>query len=290
MKRILITGDNSYIGMAVEKHLAAWPDDYQVDTVSLLDDAWKERSFSGYDTVFHVAGIAHDGKSKNDPSKADLYYRVNTLLAEETAKKAKADGVSQFIFMSSASVYGSGAAVGKEMVITADTPLTPADNYGISKAKAEQALQQLHSEAFRVAIVRPPIIYGKGCKGNYPTLSKLARLLPVFPKVNNRRSMLYIENFAEFVRLLVDNGEEGIFWPQNAEYVSTSDLAVLIRQTHGKKVLLLGGVTWALKLMSHVTGMVNRAFGSMYYDRELSRYKENYCIKNLAQSIFETES
>lgn len=289
MKKILITGANSYVGVSVENYLKQWPDDYRVDTLDMIDGSWKERCFQGYDSVFHVAGIVHQEQAKNDPAQAELYDRVNTHLAVETARKAKAEGVRQFVFMSSASVYGLSAPVGKVVMITKDTPLKPADNYGISKAKAEEGLQKLADAQFRLAILRPPMIYGKGCKGNYQTLAKLARKLPVFPWVENQRSMLYMDNLAEFVRLVIDDVADGIFCPQNNEYVNTSDMVNRIAHANGKGILMIKGFTWALKILAHVTGIVDKAFGSLCYDFELSKYDRDYCVKDLQESINETE-
>lgn len=289
MKKILITGANSYIGISVENHLKQWPDHYHVDTVDMVDGTWKEKSFRGYDVVFHVAGIVHMGKTKKDPTQAALYEQVNTRLAIETAEKAKADGVKQFIFMSSASVYGLTAPVGKVVMITKDTPLMPNDNYGISKAKAEEGLLTLSGDSFKIAILRPPTVYGKGCKGNYRTLAGLARKLPVFPDIANQRSMLYIENLAEFIRLVVDNEDTGIFFPQNGEFSNTAEMAHLIAEANGKKIILVKGFGWALKLLRPFTSMVDSAFGSLCYDPELSRYPQNYCLKSLRDSIMESE-
>ena len=289
MKKILITGDHSYIGTSFEKHLMQWPDRYQVDTINMRGDEWRNVSFSEYDAVYHVAGIAHSDYGKISAERADLYYRVNTHLAVETAKKAKADGVKQFIFMSSASVYGESAPIGKDKVVYRDTPVSPVNSYGDSKVQAENGIMPLQDEHFKVAVLRPPMIYGKGCKGNYSTLTKLAKKLPVFPYVDNQRSMLYIENLVEFVRLVVDNEEQGIFWPQNNEYTNTSEMVKLIAQVHNKRVLMIKGLNWALKIMSHVTGLVNKAFGSLRYDHEMSRYKQEYCVRDLADSIRETE-
>lgn len=289
MKKILITGANSYIGLWVERYLQKWPDDYQVDTVDMIDGSWREKDFRPYDAILHMAGLVHQSQSKNDPVQAELYDRVNHRLAVETARKAKEEGVRQFLFMSSASVYGLDAPVGQVIRITEDTPLNPKDNYGISKKNAEEGLQKLQNEQFKVAILRPPMVYGKGCKGNYRTMSNLARKLPVFPKVENQRSVLYVENLAEFIRLLIDDEAVGIFCPQNNEFVNTSDMVNLIAHAHGRGVLLLGGFTWALKLLSKVTGMVDKAFGSLYYDVSLSRYSSDYCVKDLQESILETE-
>ena len=94
MKKILITGAGSYVGTSVEQYLKQWPDAYCVDTVDMVGEGWKERSFAGYDAVFHVAGIVHQEKAKNDPEQAALYARVNTELAVETARKAKNEGVT----------------------------------------------------------------------------------------------------------------------------------------------------------------------------------------------------
>lgn len=289
MKKILITGANSYIGMSFEHYLKQWESCYRVDTVDMIGDNWKQSSFRGYDAVFHVAGLVHQEKAKNDPAQAELYEKVNTRLAIETAQKAKEEGVKQFVFMSSASVYGLTAPMGKVVMITRDTPLTPKDNYGISKAKAEEGLRPLADEMFKVAIVRPPMIYGKGCKGNYQTMAKLARKLPVFPYVRNQRSMLYIDNLSEFIRLVVEDEADGIFCPQNNEYTNTSEMVNLIAYANGKGILLIKGFSWALKLLRPVTGIVDKAFGSLCYDFALSAYSKDYCVKDLTESILETE-
>ncbi len=289
MKRILITGANSYIGMSFEKYLQQWPEQYRVDTVDMIDGTWRERSFSEYDCVYHVAGIAHSDNGPISEEKKALYYRVNTDLTVETAKKAKTDGVKQFVFMSSAIVYGDSAPIGKSKVITRDTPVSPANAYGDSKVQAEKGILPLNDEQFKVVILRPPMIYGKGSKGNYPVLAKLAQKLPAFPKVDNQRSMLYIENLIEFVRLMVDNEEQGIFWPQNREYSNTTELVQTIAKAHGKKILIVPGTTWMLKVVSHITGLVNKAFGSLSYDMSISEYKENYRVCGLEASIERTE-
>lgn len=289
MKKILITGANSYIGTSIERYLAQWPQQYQVDTVDMVDGSWSERSFAGYDAVFHVAGIAHSDTGNVSEERKALYYKVNTDLTVETAKKAKAEGVGQFIFMSSAIVYGDSAPIGQQKVITADTPLAPANFYGDSKVQAEKGILPLNDDDFHVVVLRPPMIYGPGSKGNYPVLSKLARKLPVFPKVANQRSMLYIGNLAEFVRLMIENREQGIFWPQNSEYSNTTVLVRLIANAQGKNILIVPGLGWALKLLGHATGLVNKAFGSLSYDMELSRYREDYRKYSLAESIELTE-
>lgn len=290
MKKILITGANSYIGTSFENYIKEhYSNDYIVDTVDMIDGSWRDKNFSEYDSVFHVAGIAHSDNGKISEEKAKLYYAVNTDLTVETATKAKADGVKQFIFMSSAIVYGDSAPIGKSKVITCDTPVSPANCYGDSKVQAENGIKPLNDDTFNIVILRPPMIYGKGSKGNYPLLAKIAMKTPVFPMVKNQRSMLYIENLCEFVRLMVENDEQGTFWPQNAEYSNTSELVGLIAKAHGKKVRLVKGFGWALKMMSKVTGLVNKAFGSLSYEAGMSEYRVEYRIQNLSNSVRETE-
>ncbi len=289
MKRVLITGAGSYIGTSVSAYLAAWPEAYTVDTLDMQDPHWQDTSFAGYDCVLHVAGIAHADSGRISPERKELYYRVNTLLAQQTAAHARACGVGQFIFMSSAIVYGASSPVGGRKHITRDTPLAPANCYGESKLRAEEALHALEDAHFRVVILRPPMIYGKGSRGNYPALSRLAQRLPFFPHVENERSMLYIENLCEFIRLMIENEERGTFFPQNATYSCTSDLVQMIAQAHGHRVHLVRGMTPVLRLLRHFSGAVDRAFGSLTYDRAMSEYREEYARVDLPTSIRRTE-
>ena len=291
MKRVLITGANSYIGTSVEKYITEhYPEECKFDTVDMRDGTWKEKSFSGYDVIFHVAGIAHSDNGKVSEAKAKLYYSVNTDLTIETAEKAKADGVKQFIFMSSAIVYGGSSKVGKKKMITRDTPVSPANAYGDSKVQAENGILPLADESFKVCVLRPPMIYGKGCKGNYLTLRKFALKLKFFPYVKNERSMLYIENLCEFVRLMILNKERGTFFPQNSEYTNTSEMVKMIAAAHGKKIYLVHGFGWAIKFLGLFTGLVKKAFGSLSYDKDISVYGWEYQIHTLEQSIRDIES
>ncbi len=287
MKRILITGAHSYTGNALREWLSTWPGKYHVQTISLRGDSWRSESFRGFDSVIHTAGIAHDSTKSSDKAE---YYRVNSELTFDTARKAMNDGVKQFVFMSSSIIYGKSAPIGQSKIITRDTPLNPESYYGASKVKAENMLATLEGENFRVCVLRCPMIYGRGCRGNYNALSKFARRLPIFPAVKNSRSMLYVKNFAEFVRLVVDDCAHGIFWPQNGEYSCTSEMVRMIAESHGRKILLLPGCEIPLKVLACVSGMVNKAFGSLAYDMSLSDYAGDYRLYDLRGSIAETES
>lgn len=289
-KRILITGANSYIGISVENWLKKTPDRYVFDTLDMIGDAWREYDFSSYDVVYHVAGIAHADVGNVTEEQKKLYYQVNTDLAVETAEKAKASGVKQFIFMSSMIVY-SGC---KEKIITANTQPKPLNFYGDSKWQADQRIRALADEDFKVVVLRPPMIYGKGSKGNYPELAKLASKLPVFPIVKNKRSMLYIENLCQFVKLMIDNEESGVFFPQNAEYTNTSDMVQMIAEVKGHRIVMVPFTNTAVKLMGKVHGKIgglaDKAFGDSAYEMSMSAYKENYRICTLAESIRRTET
>lgn len=289
MKKVLITGANSYIGTSFENYVMKCHV-YQIDTVDMIDGTWRDKSFSEYDSVFHVAGIAHSDTGKVSEERKQFYYKINTDLTIETAKKAKTDGVGQFIFMSSAIVYGDSAPIGKLKRIMRDTPVAPANFYGDSKVQAENSLLKLADKSFHVVILRPPMIYGKGSKGNYPQLSKFSQKLPFFPNIKNERSMLYIGNLAEFVKLMIDNDENGVFYPQNSEYVATSDMVKAIARAHGKKVRLVKGTTVPLKAISHVSGLVNKVFGNLSYDMSMSEYKQDYRKFSFEESIKQTEA
>ena len=294
MKKILITGAGSYIGTSFETYAKEkYPGEFEIATIDMKDASWREHDFGAYDAVFHVAGIAHVDVGGADEATKQKYYAVNTDLAIETAKKAKETGVKQFVFMSSAIIYGDSAPLGKRRRITKMTRPHPANFYGDSKWRADRGIRKLSDENFTVTVLRPPMIYGKGSRGNYPTLSKMARKLPVFPNVMNERSMLYIENLCEFLCQVMLRGEGGIFWPQNAEYSKTSDIVKQIAEVTGHRIAVtkvlnplvgMGG-----KMPGKISELVNKAFGNLSYEQSMSRYDFDYQIVDLEESIRRTE-
>jgi|SRR5690554_2854274 len=287
MKKILITGANSYIGISFEKWLAKYPDKYLVNTVDMIGDAWKKKDFSKYDVVFHVAGIAH---SSSDPKMENLYYKVNRDLTIDTAKKAKAEGVRQFIFMSSIIVYGDSGEIGEKRVINKNTVPKLSNFYGDSKLQAEEGIRSLEDENFKIVILRPPMIYGKGSKGNYPKLAKAAKILPIFPDIDNQRSMLHIDNLCEFIRFMIDNDESGMFFPQNKEYVRTSEMVKLIAKVYRKKIKLVKIFNPIIKLLGLKFRLINKVFGNLVYDKSMSAYKADYQVRDFHKSIELTKS
>ncbi|MDN6834595.1 MAG: sugar nucleotide-binding protein [Lactococcus lactis] len=273
MKRILITGENSYVGNSFEKWVEESGKDYVIDKISLKGISWEKHDFSKYDVIFHVAGIAHTDVSKVSKETKALYYRVNCDLAIKTAKKYKEDlngKVGQFIYMSSIIVYGLETNLTKKRIITSETEPNPSNFYGDSKLKAEQKLQPLGNKNFKIVVLRPPMIYGKKSKGNFPVLIQLANRLPFFPAIKNERSMLFMGNLCVYLKQIIEKQSSGIFFPQNNEYVSTTEMVRLIAKAQNKKIHITRYFNWLIKLLSFFPGrignLVNKAFGSLIYE------------------------
>lgn len=258
MKKILIIGANSYIGSSFQSYLGQFPGEYDVDTLSVRDDGWKQADFFRYDILLDTAGIAH---RRETPENASLYYQINGALTGKLAKKAKREGVRQFVFLSSASVYGQ-----IEGIITKDTPPAPQSHYGRSKLQAEELLRQLHDSSFSVTILRPPMVYGDGCKGNYQTLVKLAKKLPFFADYQNRRSMISIGNLCAFLKSVMDTGEGGIYFPQDPEYVCTCQMIRQIAERQGRNLPLLPVLNPCIGLLKRMTTKGKKAFGDLIYE------------------------
>lgn len=290
MKKILISGANSYIGTSLDKYLAYWPNEYQVDTLDLIQAGWQNKSFIGYDCVFHVAGIAHINTRKLTDNQRDQYWKVNADLPYEVAEKAKIEGVGQFIFLSSMSVYGEIGKAKTALVISKETPLEPKDIYGESKLHAEKKLSQLQDGRFSLVILRPPMIYGPGCKGNYPQLSRFARRFPVFPRIDNQRSMLFIDNLCMFVKAIIDDVRNGVFLPQNREYVCVSNLVGLIAREHNKRIILTRLFNPLLKPLIGRIGIITKLFGGIVYARFPQTEDVNAKFVGLEESIRITEN
>lgn len=299
-KKVLLTAEHSYVGNAfVDYAKEHYRDNFIFDFISTRSDNWKEADFSEYDVIFHVAGLAHADVGGVSEETKQMYYAVNTDLTLALAKKAKAEGVKEFVFMSSMIVYGDSAPYGRSKVVDEHTVPVAANFYGDSKLQADVAVRTMADNTFKVIVLRPPMIYGKESKGNYPTLAKLAKKLPVFPNVDNERSMLHIDNLCEFLCqiMMVKEVRENavVLFPQNGEWTKTSEMVEEIAEVTGKKVRLIGGIMKpAVKLGGKVPGkiggLVNKAFGNSVYAHEISEYPGiNYQTTSLTESIIKTE-
>jgi UDP-glucose 4-epimerase len=281
--KILVTGSKSYVGTSLKKWLGQWPNKYSVDFISLRNDEWKNRDFFEYDVLFHTVAIVH---KKEKPEMKGLYYKINRDLTVEVAKKAKKEGVKQFIFMSSMSVYGLNGKIGEAVIITKDTPCNPNTFYGKSKLEAESELKKIEDRQFRVAIIRAPMVYGPNCPGNYTRLKKLVMKTPVFPLINNKRSMIFIDNLCEFIKLLIDNKDHGLLFPQNKGYVNTSELIRLIAKENSKKIYFSRILTYVINFFGKKISVFNKVFGNLVFDLDLSSYRDfKYCVVDLERSV-----
>jgi nucleoside-diphosphate-sugar epimerase len=282
MKRILIAGAGSYLGGRIGEWLSRMPERFETVTLSLRGDAWKLFDFSGFNAIVLVAGLAH---RKENPGDEALYDAVNHRLAADVAQRAKAAGVAQVVLFSSMSVYGQ--SVGR---IRAGTPVAPNTAYGKSKLAAEHALCALSDERFHVAVLRPPMIYGAGCRGNYPKLSALIRRLPLFPRVKNERSMLYIDCLCLFMSRLLEAGAGGLFFPQNVDYVTTDELARQIALAHGKRLWQPRGAGWLLGALATRGGTLGKVFGTLTYDQSMSGTFREDAQPSFSQTIRASEA
>lgn len=275
-KRVLVIGAHSYIGSSFIDFCNKYcPRKYTVDARNIRDDAWKQLSFAEYDAILDCVGLAHTPERKRTEGQ---FYKVNRDLAIEVACKAKADGVSQFILISSMSVYGK-----QEGGISKSTVPSPVSAYGKSKLAADCAIERLADERFAFACLRPPMVYGKGCKGNYNKLRKIALNVPVFPSVDNSRSMVYIGNLCDCIDGVIEQGRGGLFFPQNAEYVSTTRLVELIAREHGRTIRQTSVFNGAIEHLP--VSSAKKAFGSLWY--EMGDESERF---SLEESVHLTEA
>ena len=288
MKKILITGANSYIGCSFRQYaMQHYAADFSIDTMDVRGDAWRQKDFKGYDCILHVAGIAHADVGRVSEKEKEAYYQVNTNLAIAVAEKAKAEGVGQFILMSSMIIYGGAKRITKEI------EPKPSNFYGDSKWQADQAIRALAAENFAVTVLRPPMVYGKGCKGNYQVIAKYARTAPIFPEVMNERSMLYIENLCEFLCVVIKEQRAGIFFPQNKELVNTCEMVKEIAKVNGHQLCTISWlkpfVAIGRKMPGKIGELCQKAFGSSYYELEMSEYDFEYRVVDFQESVRRTE-
>ena len=281
MIKVLITGAGSYVGESVRRYILSTSSDFEIDAVDTMNDAWKQADFTKYDVVYHVAGIAHVNA---DPKMEPLYYKVNRDLTIEVAKSAKAAGVKQFIFMSSQIVFHESQSL-KSEVLTATTKENPNGFYGDSKLQAELGIKELECDTFKICILRPPMIYGIGAKGNFPRLAKLAMKTPIFPAWYNKRSMLYIDNLSEFMYHAIKNCLSGTFYPQNKELSDTVEIIRFFAQHVSHKIWISKLFNPCVWLGSFVLQPINKMFATYYYDPKMSQMGFDYQVVSLEESL-----
>ena len=280
-KKILVAGAGSYIGESFRTYLSAY-ENYLVDSFDTMTDEWKKLDFSAYDVVYDVAGIAHIKETKDNK---DLYYAINRDLAYEIAKKAKAEGVGQFVYLSSMSVYG--LTTGR---IDFATEVNPVSAYGKSKLEAERLLWQLNDNDFVVSIVRPPMVYGNGCKGNYQALRKLALKLGFFPEYSNERSMIYIDNLSSAVRGIIHNNKAGLYFPQNIGFVNTHGMVKEIAANNSEQLCSTTLFNEVIKFAESRLTVFKKVFGTLTYAQSMNVPEAWIAVKSFEESMKLTEA
>ena len=285
MKKVLLVGIGGYIGGKFTEYVNKNYPDWQIDAVDSMNRKWADADFHGYDAVYNVSGLAHANARQGSE---ELYYAVNGQLPIDVAAKSKAEGVPLFVQMSSQIVYGDMSGLGEEKMITAETVPSEPTVYGKSKMMAERGLHELEDETFQVAIMRPPLIYSEYARDNFPRLVNFAKKMPVFPKLKNKQSMVYVDNLCELVKLVIENCKGGTYFPQQECYIETSKIVGDIAKAVGNKMWQIRIFNPFLKFFSRFEafGFIHKAFGSIAYDMSLSNHFDGkYRVVSYEESI-----
>lgn len=285
MKKVMLVGVGGYIGGKFTEYINKNYPDWTIDAVDSMNGIWKDADFHGYDAVYNVSGLAHANARQGSEEQ---YYAVNGQLPIDVARKAKEEGVPLFVQMSSQIVYGDMSGLGEEKMITAETVPSEPTVYGKSKMMAERGLQELVDDKFQVAIMRPPLIYSEFARDNFPRLVNFAKKSPVFPKLENRQSMVYVDNLCELIRLIIDNCKGGIYYPQQECYIETSKMVADIAKAVGNKMWQTRMFNPILKLLSRLPqfSFIRKAFGSIAYDLSISNhFGGKYRVVSYEESI-----
>jgi nucleoside-diphosphate-sugar epimerase len=268
MKKIAVTGATGFVG---KRFTAYNHKTFDIIPVSLREATVESLDLSDITAVVHLAGKAH----QMEPIDDQVYFDVNYDLTRRLADKAKRQGVKQFVYISSTKVYGDDV----RQVLNESSPCTPADAYGASKLKAEAYLQSIGSGSFKVAIIRPPLVYGPEVKGNMIRLLQLANKkypLP-FGRSGNARSMVFVDNLIELINTIIEQQEEGIFVAGDREPIATDRLILMIRKylSNSNRLLSVPG-PFRVVLRKLKPGLYTRLFGSFVVDNSSSNMRLHF--------------
>jgi UDP-glucose 4-epimerase len=259
--RLLLTGATGFIGSSFT---TSYEKQFDIEAFSFRNDL-NALSINGIDAVVHLAALVH----QMGRVSLDAYHEVNVVKTIELAQKAKEAGVKQFVFISSVKVYGEES----DTPYNEDTPCHPKDPYGKSKLEAEKALLALQNNHFKVAVIRTPVVYGEGVKANILrliTLTDKYQYLP-FASINNKRSMVYLENLTHLMSEIIIQKAEGIFLASDVQPLSTTKLVKSIAKALEKKPVLFSS-----KLLNYIIKLVKpslyqRLYQSLYVDNASTR-------------------
>ena len=281
--RLLILGENSYVGTSVKNYCLQHHPEMEIKVISSRDEKWKAFPFSDFDAVYNVSGLCHADSRHGTP---EMYKKINSDLPVQMAEKAKIEGVKLFIQMSSSIIYGNMSMIGIKKCISENTEPKPINIYGESKLNAEKRLLNLENEKFGVVILRCPLIYSENAKDNFPRLVKFAKYMPIFPKIENEQSMIYIDNLAELVYLIIKNEKRGVYMPQDKEYICTSKLVKDIADAAGNKLYLISIFNPIICALSKKMYFFNKVFGNIVYEKKISQYFDGaYRVVNYKEAV-----
>lgn len=258
MTKIALTGASGFVGNRFVEYNKG---KFDILPVSLQEKKVTDFDLTGIDAVVHLAGKAHEMK----PIPDKVYYDVNYKLTKDLAEHAKIQGVSHFVFISTTKVYGDEAG----SILDEGSLCNPDDAYGKSKFQAEELLRYMADGAFKVAIIRPPLVYGPGVKGNMIRLLELAnKNIPLpFQKAGNARSIVFVDNLIELLNLVIEKQASGLLIAGDEKPVSSDELIRLIRKYLGRKdglVFVPGFLRVILKAAR--PSLYTRLFGSFVVD------------------------
>ena len=276
-KTLMITGASGFIG---SNFIERYKDKYNIIPVDLLKIKPEEIDFRGVDTVLHLAALVHQMKG----APREKYFEVNTELTRRVAEEAKKQGVRHFVFYSTVKVYGyDGDLYNHNMVLNEESECKPMnDPYGESKWEAEKILRRLEDDNFKIGIIRPPMVYGKGVKGNMESLIKLVKMLPILPfnYDKNRRSLVNIENLMYLTTLVIDKEASGVFLPLDEKNISLKEIVEGIEKAYNLKrinIPMIQPIFWLLTKLK--PNIMVRLFGTLQFDNKLTREKLGYIPK-----------
>ena len=258
MKTLAVTGATGFVG---NRLMQINEGRYRLLPLSLRDKKPALLDLQGVDTIVHLAGKAHQMQPIDD----SIYFAVNYELTKQLADRAIEQGVKQFIYVSSTKVYGDDITE----IVNEKSPCHPTDAYGASKLKAEQYLLSLASPAFTVAVVRPPLVYGPGVKGNMIRLLQLAaKHIPLpFGNTRNARSMVFIDNLVELFNAITDQQAAGVFAGGDQHPLATDELIRLMRKSLGNNSSLVSIPFFVRSIIKkYKPALYIRLFGSFVVD------------------------
>ncbi|MGZ3769083.1 MAG: NAD-dependent epimerase/dehydratase family protein [Bdellovibrio sp.] len=272
-KKILLTGASGFVG---SNFLARYSKNFNIKSVSLRDNAPDSISYEGFDCVVHCAALVH--QMKGAPKQE--YFQINYELTKKLADRAKTDGVKHFIFLSSAHVFGdSGNLYNHEKTLSEISECIPHDAYGKSKLAAEKYLLSIQGPSFTVSLIRPPMVYGKGAKGNIITLAKLIKVWPLLPFAYtlNKRSIVFVGNLCQFIALTIEKKIPGILLPQDPSPVSIGYLVAEIAHALKVSPILFNIPNILMKIIFRIIPKASvRLFGSLAFDSTRTNERLGY--------------